>query len=63
MNKHREVPTPLSTNEMYLHGINVRLEVLIDQVSSLLSHIAEKNGVTMEETKVEQARPTRTRKA
>lgn len=62
MNK---LPEPVSINELYLHGVNLRLEVLIDQVSSLLQHIANTQGVSVEDNKVEQqvVRPTRTRKA
>jgi hypothetical protein len=53
---------PVNHTEKYLYGINVRLEVLIDQVSSLLSHISKTQGVTLEENTVEQVKPTRTRK-
>lgn len=43
-----KVPQPLNMDDKYLYGINIRLEVLIDQFGSLLEHIARKEGVTVE---------------
>lgn len=46
MNKMQE---PLNSNERYLHGINVRLEVLIEQMSSVIEFIAKQNNDTVQE--------------
>lgn len=56
MNKN--LPSPLNTNEAYMYGINQRLEVLIDQMSSLLEHIASKDSVSVESARSEQVAPT-----
>ena len=53
MNDVQPVNQPLNQNEQYMHGINVRLEVLIDQFSSLLEHIASTKSVAIEENQVE----------
>lgn len=47
-----QIDEPLNANERYLYGINMRLEVLIEQMSSLLEHIAKKEGVAVESAKV-----------
>lgn len=41
---------PLNAEERYLYGINVRLSILIEQMSSLLDHIAKKDEVAITET-------------
>lgn len=41
---------PLNAEERYLYGINVRLSILIEQMSSLLEHIASKDEVAIQET-------------
>lgn len=41
---------PLNAEERYLYGINVRLSILIEQMSSLLEHIAKKDDVAIQET-------------
>jgi len=41
---------PLNAEERYLYGINVRLSILIEQMSSLLDHIAKKDEVAVTET-------------
>lgn len=53
MNKITQIDSPLNAQEKYLHGINLRLEVLIDQVSSLVEHISKKDNVAVESGKVE----------
>ena len=56
-----EIPTPVNANESLLYGINVRLDALINQMSSLLEHIAKEKGIATETVKSTQ-RSTRTRK-
>lgn len=50
MNK---LPQPLNVVEELLYGINKRTEVLIEQVSSLLEYIAQRDKVAVESGKVE----------
>lgn len=51
MEERFELDTPLNTGERYLYGINVRLSILIEQMSSLLEHIATKDAVAIQSTK------------
>jgi hypothetical protein len=63
MSKITHIQEPLNVQEQYLYGINVRLEVLIDQISSLLQHIASTQNVPVEANEVQQPTPaTRTRR-
>ena len=41
---------PLNAEERYLYGINVRLSILIEQMSSFLEHISKKDDVAVQET-------------
>lgn len=41
------MPEPYNVEEKYLHGINIRLEILIEQISSLLEHIAKRDSVAV----------------
>ena len=41
---------PLNEEERYLYGINVRLSILIEQMSSFLEHISKKDDVAVQET-------------
>lgn len=56
----RKLDQPLNSNERYLHGINVRLEILIQMFSSFLdvyanqNEIATEKNVVVEEVKVEE---------
>jgi hypothetical protein len=43
--KHME--QPLNSTENFLYGINMRLEVIIEQLSALAEHIGEKDGVAV----------------
>lgn len=54
-NKTPHLDEPMNANERMLYGVNVRLNILIEQVSSLVNYIAEKEGVAVESTKVEEA--------
>lgn len=40
---------PLNAEERYLYGINVRLSILIEQMSSFLEHISKKDDVAVQE--------------
>lgn len=45
---------PLNSNERYLYGISVRLEVLIDMFSSFLNVYANQNDIVSTENVVEE---------
>jgi len=45
---------PVNVSEKYLYGINMRLEVLIEQMTSLLNYIAVKENVAVTNAVVEQ---------
>lgn len=64
-----KLDNPLNAQEKYLYGINVRLEVLIEQLSSICELLGKQSGVTVETGKVEEVQVvkqvkqnTRTRK-
>lgn len=40
---------PMNAEERYLYGINVRLSILIEQMSSFLEHISKKDDVAVQE--------------
>lgn len=53
----KEIPTvdqPMNANERYLYGLNVRLNILIEQVSAITRYIAEKDGVAVTKTEVQE---------
>lgn len=60
MDKH-ELDHPLNPTERYLHGMNVRLDVLIHQLSSLLEYLATSNGVAVQDNTVVET-PVKSRK-
>lgn len=67
--KHEEIEQPLNPIESYLYGINVRLNVLIDQMSGVVEALSSLSNQTVEQAKVEvetspiEVKPkTRTRK-
>ena len=45
---------PLNSNERYLHGVSLRLEILIDLVSSLVEVYASNNNIVTENITVEE---------
>jgi hypothetical protein len=53
MKKSQPLEAPLSANERFLHAVAMRLDVLIEQVNSIVEHLAEKNEVAVTESKVE----------
>jgi hypothetical protein len=57
-----KVPTPLNTMENLLYGINNRLEILIQQMSSFLEVYAERNQLAVEETVQVEEKPKRKKK-
>jgi DNA-binding MltR family transcriptional regulator len=58
----RDVEEPLNQNERYLHGIVIRQNILIEQMSTLLEHIAKKDNIAVEKEVVKEAPKSRTRK-
>lgn len=49
----KDLEQPVNVTEKYMYGINIRLNIIIEQLSSLLEHIAKQEGVPVEVTKVE----------
>lgn len=56
--KELELDAPLSANERFLYAVAVRLDVLIEQVSSIIDHIAKEDEVAVTESKVETVKET-----
>lgn len=50
----KELEAPLNTNERYLYGINTRLDILIDMMSSFLEAYSKEEDVTKEEETYEE---------
>lgn len=61
-----KLPQPVNITEQYMYATVMRLEVLIDQFSSLLEHVAKQNGEVVEsnvsENVTEDVKPKRSRK-
>lgn len=53
-NIQHKLDDPCNVQEKYLHGINVRLEALIHQVSTLVEYIASKDDVPMQGNTVDE---------
>lgn len=51
--KSLPLESPLSANERFLYAVAVRLDVLIEQVSSIIDHIAKEDKIAVTESKVE----------
>lgn len=51
--KTAPLENPLSANERFLHAVAVRLDVLIEQVNSIVDHLAKQDKVAVTESKVE----------
>lgn len=45
---------PLNSNERYLHGISIRLEVLIDMLGSIIEAMSEEEDITIENNTFEE---------
>ena len=52
--KKQPLEQPLNSNERFLHAVAVRLDVLIEQVTSIVEHIAKQDEVAVTESKVEE---------
>lgn len=48
----KNIEEPLNSDERYLHGINVRLNILIEMFSSFLDVYAENNKIATSSNKV-----------
>lgn len=47
---------PVNITEAYLYGINIRLNILIEMISSLIEVYANQNNIATENVKVEEKR-------
>jgi hypothetical protein len=55
-----EVDEPVNVQERYLYAMVLRLDALCNMVSSLVEHIASKEGIAVENnTVIEKPKPTR----
>jgi hypothetical protein len=48
-----KLDAPINSNDRYLHGINIRLDALIQQVNSIVEYLASKDKVAVTEQVVE----------
>ena len=48
----RDMDEPLNAEERYLHGVNMRLNIIIEMLSSIIGFIANQNNVAVTENKV-----------
>ena len=52
MRDMRDMDEPLNAEERYLHGVNTRLNIIIEMLSSIIGFIANQNNVAVTENKV-----------
>ena len=52
---------PVNITEAYLYGINIRLNILIEMISSLIEVYANQNNIATENVKVEEKRVSKKR--
>ena len=52
MRDMRDMDEPLNAEERYLHGVNMRLNIIIEMLSSIIGFIANQNNVAVTENKV-----------
>ena len=50
--KFDKLQEPLNAEERYLHGVNMRLNIIIEMLSSIIGFIANQNNVAVTENKV-----------
>ena len=50
--KFDKLQEPLNAEERYLHGVNIRLNIIIDMLSSIVGFIANQNNVAVTENKI-----------
>lgn len=62
MKKADDLGAPITLNERYMHGVNVRLEILINQMSSLLEYVAQKEGIAVTAEVMQDTAPKRSKK-
>lgn len=58
----KEVDLPVNVQERYLYAMVMRLDALCNMMSSLMEHIAEKEGLATETVTEEVKKPKRARK-
>jgi hypothetical protein len=57
------IDEPMNTNERYLHAMVIRLDALCNMVSSLVEHLASKEGLAVQgNTVVEKPSSSRKKK-
>jgi hypothetical protein len=62
-NDRIEVDEPVNVQERYLYAMVLRLDALCNMVSSLVEHIASKEGIAVENnTVIEKPKPSRKKK-
>jgi hypothetical protein len=62
-NDRIEVDEPVNVQERYLYAMVLRLDALCNMVSSLVEHIASKEGIAVENnTVIEKPKATRKKK-
>lgn len=61
--KIQELEIPLNANERFLYACAVRLDALCEMVSSIVEHIAERDGVAVEQAVEEKPKRAPRRKA
>lgn len=47
MHKDTELPNPLNTNERLLHAIAMRQDIMIEQLNSLIEHVARQDKLAV----------------
>lgn len=58
----KEVDLPVNVQERYLYAMVMRLDALCNMMSSLMEHIAEKEGLATEQITEQVQKPKRARK-
>lgn len=55
------IDEPMTPMERYLHAQVVRLDALCHMMSSIVEHLASKEGIAVEENKVKESAPRKKR--
>lgn len=56
-----KIDEPLNTTERYLYGINIRLDAIVNMLSSLIETYAHQNNIATTSNEVEVKTPKKTR--
>ena len=56
-----KLDNPVNVTEKYLYGINIRLDAIINMLSSLIETYAHQNNIATTNNKVEVKTPKKTR--